>query len=524
MLRFCVSVLVLSSMAVPALAQDRAQTAATTTKLSLLPKDRREGWNAVSLAECREWLTYLASDELEGRETGTRGFKKAAEFVAAKFKEFGLKPVGDNGTYFQNVPFVGTRVAPEKSWIALMAGDNEVLRLAVGKGVGGSISEKSSASAPVVFVVAQSPDDIDRQALGGKAVILVDRSKRTRWGMSQALMSVYRARTAAVFTVDDALAKRPVAARQRISYAGGGSGQRRWFRRQNRYALTQAAASSILKAAKVDYDWSAKGAAMHVLDGFEIKTEIVVETKPVFAANVVGFLEGGDPKLKGQIVGIGSHLDHIGINAAGQINNGADDDGSGTTGVLALAKAFTRNPVRTRRSILFMTFCGEEKGLIGSGYYVDHPIFPNENMIAELQMDMIGRNEEKRGERAEDNVNSLHLVGTKKLSDELHRLCLDANGKYVGFDYEWDEEGVFTRSDHAKFAAKNIPIAFFFTGFHPQYHRPDDTVDRINFPKLYRVAKLVYDIGFELAERDHPPKVVRTFEQAVGGGNRRRRR
>ncbi|MFQ5506029.1 MAG: M28 family metallopeptidase, partial [Planctomycetota bacterium] len=254
-----------------------------------------------------------------------------------------------------------------------------------------------------------------------------------------------------------------------------------------------------------------------------------VQSSPVFAANVIGFLEGSDPELEKEIVGIGSHLDHIGVTR-GQINNGADDDGSGTTGVLSIAKAFSLNGKRPRRSLLFMCFCGEEKGLIGSRYYAEHPVFANERMVAELQMDMIGRNEERSArrnrpaERAEDNLNSLHLIGTRKLSEELHGICVEMNEKHAGFDFEYDEEDVFFRSDHVNFARQGIPIAFFFTGFHPQYHRPDDTIDRIDFPKLVRVVRLVYAIAFELADRDKRPKVDRSFEEATQrrGGRRRR--
>ena len=175
---------------------------------------------------------------------------------------------------------------------------------------------------------------------------------------------------------------------------------------------------------------------------------------------------------------------------------------------------FAKNPTRPRRSILFVTFCGEEMGLRGSDYFARNPPIPLSSIVAELQMDMIGRNEEfvnrRSGEvteKAEDNVNSLHLVGTKKLSMDLHEVCLEKNSAHIGFDFEYDEEDVFGRSDHANFARKDIPIAFFFTGFHPQYHQPDDTVDRINFPKLVRVAKLVYSVAFEIADRDE--RIVR---------------
>ena len=237
-------------------------------------------------------------------------------------------------------------------------------------------------------------------------------------------------------------------------------------------------------------EWGVSGfserSAPHLerVSSFTCRSNIEVETKTVFACNVVGMLRGRDPKLSKEIVGIGSHLDHIGKRGT-VINNGADDDGSGTTGVLAVARAFAKNKIKPKRSLLFMAFCGEEMGLIGSNYYVEHPLFENSSMVAELQMDMIGRNEERArrskdvddSEKAEDNINCLHLVGTKKLSDEMHQICLAANEKYGRFAIEYDEENVFGRSDHKNFARKDIPIAFFFTGFHPQYHKPDDTVE-----------------------------------------------
>ncbi len=230
------------------------------------------------------------------------------------------------------------------------------------------------------------------------------------------------------------------------------------------------------------------------------------------AWNVVGILPGSDPILKDEYVVIGSHLDHNGIRG-GTIYPGADDDASGSAGVMALAKAFASNPIKPMRSILFVTFCGEENGLIGSGYFADNSPIPLSSIVGELQMDMIGRNEESRGrsgnpgESADDNVNSLHLIGTEKLSMDLHQLCMSRNEDFAGFDLEFDEEDVFFRSDHANFAKYGVPIAFFFTGFHPDYHRPSDTADKINYPKLKRVVDYVYDIGFELAQSSSRPLI-----------------
>lgn len=474
---------------------------------------RRIGFDSIEPDLCREWLTYLASDELEGRETGQPGYKLAAEFVAKRFAQFGLKPVGDDGTYFQQVPFFSVGPNVETSYLAVVdAEGNELLRVTPGQGLGGSISEESDREVELVHLIAKTTEDVENANLEGKAVLLEDQSPKQRRG-TEASRAIWSAQMAAILTADDAAADR---VQRQVSSGGGGSTriQRGRMRFPNRYAITAAAAEKIAAAAASQ-------------SGLRLVTHIEVVREPVFAANVVGLLEGSDPTLKAEIVGIGSHLDHIG--ARGEIiNNGADDDGSGTTGVLAVARAFHLNPTKPRRSILFMCFSGEEKGLVGSRYYADNPIFPNENMVAELQMDMIGRREEfvdrSTGvvtESADDNINTLHLVGTEKLSKDLHETCLRLNEAHVGFEFEFDEEDVFGRSDHANFARKDIPIAFFFTGFHPQYHQPDDTVDRIDFPKLARVAQLVYSIGFEVADREERPVRDRLWSEIPREGGRR---
>jgi hypothetical protein len=482
-------------------AQDSEQRPA----ISSVPENRRQGFESIDPELCKKWLTYLASDELRGRATGTPGYRKAADFVAAHFAKHGLKPVGKDGTYFQHVPFFAVGADPKQSYIAVLGSDgNEMFRVEIGKGLGGQISENSDKEFELVSLVAKSAEDVSKDGLQGKAVLFVDKSESARRG-TVASRALLRAGAGAILTVDD---KAAADAGERIS--SGNRGRNRVlsgrFRSLNSYAISTAVADKIRNA------MAAQGGAV------KLKTHVVIAKHEVFGANVIGLLEGSDPNLKHEIVGIGSHLDHIGANGE-TINNGADDDGSGSTGVLAVVRAFAKNPTKPRRSVLFMCFSGEERGLIGSGYYVNNPIFPNKNMIAELQMDMIGRNEEKIDrvsraviEKAEDNVNSLHLVGSEKLSKALHNTCLAINKAHIGFDFEYDEEGVFYRSDHVKFAQKDIPIAFFFTGFHPQYHRPDDTVEKINFPKLARVAQLVYSIAFEIGDADERPKRDRLWK------------
>ena len=525
------TILAMTCLATPGFTQETE--VAPQKKLASVPADRAAGHDSINPKDCKSWLSILASDEFGGRGTGRPGYEKAARYVAGKFESWGLEPFGDDGTFFQHVPYSITAPVAEKCWLALQdAEGKELHRLEYGKSFAGEIAASTDKELELVVVNAKDGKAFADVELKGKAVLLIDRSDARARGFSRMTMSLYRKSPAAMIVVDDKLAKASPSSLGRVTFDGASGRRRQPRQRPNRYAVTLETATALLKKAGVDAA-ILESKEDQVLDvPGKIHAHVVVEKKKVFGANVVARLVGSDPQLKDEYIGIGSHLDHIGTNARGVVNNGADDDGSGTTGVLAVARAFTKNGQRPRRSILFMCFSGEEMGLLGSGYYVANPKVPNKQMVAELQMDMIGRNEEKVDrrtgevtEKPEDNLNSLHLVGTKKLSDELHELCLDVNKRFVGFDFEYDEEGVFSRSDHANFAKKDIPIAFFFTGFHPQYHRPNDTVDRIDFPKLSRVAKLCYLIGFELAQRDTGPKVDRTwadFQKSQSSGRRRR--
>jgi Zn-dependent M28 family amino/carboxypeptidase len=189
------------------------------------------------------------------------------------------------------------------------------------------------------------------------------------------------------------------------------------------------------------------------------------------------------------------------------INNGADDDGSGSTSELAIAKAFATGP-KPKRSVVFVWHTGEEAGLYGSEYNADFPVVPLDKVQAQLNMDMVGRDDCNNVEG--DYSNTVFVVGADRISTDLHNLIVETNQtmtKPMALDYELndpaDPEGVYTRSDHYSYAAKGIPIAFFTTGLHPDYHRVTDTVDKIIFPKMARIAQLVYETGFSIADTDH---------------------
>jgi Zn-dependent M28 family amino/carboxypeptidase len=243
--------------------------------------------------------------------------------------------------------------------------------------------------------------------------------------------------------------------------------------------------------------------------------------------NVVGVIEGADPQLKSTYVAFGAHYDHVGYAqtettdgrrprapgvispgaVADRIWNGADDDGSGTVALMALARAFAEGR-RPKRSLLFVWHAGEEAGLYGSRYFVEYPTVPLEKIVAQLNVDMIGRN---RNDQASE-ANTVYLVGSDRISSELHEISRDANRALAPpfvLNFEMNDpadlEQVYYRSDHYSYAAKGIPIIFFTTGLHPDYHANTDEVSKIQFPKMTRVAQLIYETGWRLANLDHAP-------------------
>lgn len=247
------------------------------------------------------------------------------------------------------------------------------------------------------------------------------------------------------------------------------------------------------------------------------------ETK-VKTDNVLGFLEGSDPKLKNEVLVITAHYDHIGIdpNAPGddKINNGADDDGSGTTGVMMIAEAFMKAKKAgkgPKRSILFMAVTGEERGLWGSDWYSENPVFPLKNTITNLNIDMIGRGDEAH---ASDN-NFIYIIGSNMLSSDLDRIGKKANQDYVKmklderYNNRTDPNRFYYRSDHYNFAKHGIPVIFYFNGVHDDYHQPGDEISKIDFPMLAKRSKLVYYTAWELANGAKRPAVDKNEDGTI---------
>ncbi|MEO0481525.1 MAG: M28 family peptidase [Planctomycetota bacterium] len=507
------------------LAQETSESAVPETQGPMvdLPEDRAAGVESVSLEDVREWLGYLAGPECEGRGTGQKGYQVAAEYVREHFRSLGYEP-GAGEDYLQVVPWNRTAVADGDQGLFFGEGD-DAMKILVGGGLKGWATAAFDFSGPLSVVTTESPREWEpaEGSLEGRAVLLATSADLTeiefRGRVRKDPRFVSRSLQNLRQKIDEA-GGRLVAVASEVAYEHADSFSERTSaaRRTNR-ASAGAALQPVVPV--IDMDMLAQvteaaGIQLPDLGGesrsdaeLKVRASIEVTTEQAPAFNVCAILPGSDPQLRDEYVVIGSHLDHLG-KRGDTIYFGADDDGSGSTGLMAVAKAFAQNPVRPKRSILLLAFCGEENGLIGSRYYSDNPTVPLESMVAELQMDMIGRNEEGRqagNETADENLNCLHLVGTQKLSNDLHALCMRLNEDRNNFAIEFDEEGVYSRSDHFNFARFGVPIAFFFTGFHPQYHQPDDTPDKIDYPKLLRIATYVYDIAFELAQQDSRPLI-----------------
>jgi len=225
--------------------------------------------------------------------------------------------------------------------------------------------------------------------------------------------------------------------------------------------------------------------------------------------NVLGFIEGTD--LKDELIIITAHYDHLGKHDS-LIFNGADDDGSGTVAAMEIAEAFMiakKEGYGPRRSILIMPVSGEEKGLLGSKYYTDNPIYPLEKTVANLNIDMIGRLDDWH-----DTANYVYLIGSNRLSLDLHNISEEINLKHIGLDLDYrfnkedDPNRYYYRSDHYNFAKNNIPVIFYFNGVHEDYHKTSDTIEKIDFNKIERITKLIFLTAWELANRDQRIKLI----------------
>jgi hypothetical protein len=462
--------------------------------------------NQITIANLHDYLNILASDAMEGRETGKRGQKIAAAFISAHYEDIGLTaPV--NGSYFQTVELYST----VQGEVSITSG-GKTFKNFQDVVYYGSVDSGGEISLPVVFAGKGRPEDLLQADVKDKcAIVLLDTDESFR--PADEALRAKGAKTVFFFYPNPDEFKSLAA--EFKSYLGGG------LLSLNKPAvpvgntgvffISPVVAENLLgipieKMVDAVKAKPQKKAIKKIKHGFA-SFKAAVQVKTTKTENVLAFLEGSDRKE--EIIVITSHYDHIGKKEKGKgdlINNGADDDGSGTVCVMELARVFAqakKDGHGARRSILFMNVTGEEKGLLGSDYYTRHPVFPLSNTVTDLNVDMIGRRDPQHANSAP----YVYVIGSDKLSKELHVLNerMNAANTNLILDYTYNDQNhpdrLYYRSDHWNFAKHNIPIIFYFDGIHEDYHLPSDEIDKIEFDLLRKRSQLIFYTAWEIANR-----------------------
>ena len=459
----------------------------------------------ITAADVARRIGIIADDSMLGRDTPSRGLELTAAYVAKEFRRFGLRPGGDDGGWLQRYHIKRRKLDAASSRVLLAAGGIEsVARFdRTARYVQGAVPD-APVRGPAVLVGGRlSPDDVSRMALRDKVVVYVADFMAPPSGQAAQVGRALRlAGPKAVLLVanlqPDAFAARipkSVPARTAVDLK---------LASPPYMEVSEAAVGPALRAAGVDLDAVRADTAPVFRELPRLRARVELRDSVlqlVSAPNTVGILEGTDPVLKDEYLVYSAHMDHIGITAGqpDSINNGADDDASGTTGVLELGQAFSRPGARPRRSIIFLTVSGEEKGLWGSRYFTEHPAVPIDRIVADLNIDMIGRNWRDTivaiGREHSDLGTTLERVN--RAHPELRMTAIDD---------PWPDERFYFRSDHYNFARKGVPILFFFNGVHPDYHRVTDSPDKIDSQKEARILRLLYYLGREIGDAADRPR------------------
>ena len=505
--------------------------------LTFAQDDAAKYAESITPDDLKKHLVIIASDSLEGRDTGSPGQKKAAEYVSSYYKQYGLTPAATaadgSKSYLQKYNL------HKRSW-------GEVYVKAGGKKyefnkefyLNGILNVPEETSSEVILVGYGIDDpaytDYNNLDIKGKAVVVFEgepksadgkylvsgTGEKTKWSgpvswQAKARVALDRGATYVFIVTDKTGDDLDKEIRQRAVMA------RRFSAPTLKpvveapsslaaFAVPASIAAQILNTStskllkeKASIDKSGKPLSKQMSGNVAVKAERVSET--IETENVAAFMEGSDKK--DEVLVISAHLDHIGISDNGEINNGADDDGSGTVSLLELAEAFSKAKAEgkgPRRSILFLNVTGEEKGLFGSEYYSENPLFPLKNTIADLNIDMIGRVDKAH----ENDHKYVYLIGSDKLSSKLHAISEEVNKKYINYNLDYtfndpkDPNRFYYRSDHYNFAKMGVPVIFYFTGVHEDYHKPGDDVEKILFDKQAPIVKLVFHTAWELVNRE----------------------
>lgn len=516
--------------------RDGKSTAATASASSA-----RTAAEQITAAQLKDYLYFIASDDLEGRDTPSRGLDIAAKFIATNLSRWGLKPAGDAGTFFQRYTLRRNKINPSETHAEL--GDE---RFTFGKDFLVRARSTETAAGSLVYVghgwQIKSKNINAYEGVDVRDKIIVVSGEGLPNGVTEADLSGeagedwnpqnYAAKNGAKGIIQipgyqtlalwDRLSHNAV---ERDTFVV------EQFQKQEGTSLPviipslgmlttlfrgekQGGAELFRRSVAED-----PGPAFDLDPKKRMSFTLSATPEQAGTQNVVAVLEGSDPVLKNEYVAVGAHYDHVGVGSAvngDAIFNGADDDGSGTVATLAMAEAFARNP-RPKRSLLFVWHSGEEKGLWGSRYFVEQPTVPLKQIITQLNIDMIGRSRQegdtKAANKALTGPNEIYVIGSRMMSTDLGQLSEAANKSYLNlaFNYAYDDpkdpNRFFFRSDHFNYARKGIPIIFYFDGVHEDYHRPSDSPDKIDYQKMERVTRTIFMTAWQLANTASRPRV-----------------
>ncbi|GAB3229601.1 M28 family peptidase [Algoriphagus aestuariicola] len=455
--------------------------------------------NTITAEDLTKHLTHLASDGMKGRDTGSEEGKLAANYLADFYKSHGLTGPVD-GSYFQNVPLVSTSY----SKVALQIGKTKLVENQDFVFVGDGDMAKA-AKTQLVFLGLVTDENLAKVDVKGKLVGLWAVGVRS----NDLVTKVMDAGAAGIVIVSmEGQANFDRIANRYKTLAGKGRIGFDQETKQRPIFMVSSDKMGELFGTSVEILKEAAKATPETVAAQKATYQVVKTKTPVEAYNVLGFLEGTDKKE--EVLVISSHYDHVGVSSEGEVFNGADDDGSGTVSVMEIAEAFAlaaKDGLKPRRSILFLNVTGEEKGLLGSEYYSEHPVFPLANTVNNINIDMVGRIDYEYQKEA--NKDYVYVIGSEMLSSQLKKINEYNNITYTNLilDYRYDAEDdpnrFYYRSDHYNFAKHNIPVIFFFNGVHDDYHQVTDTVDKIEFPLMTKRAQLIFYTAWDLANREN---------------------
>ncbi len=537
-----------SCAVLPLLLSATGSGALTARPTTAVPARIVPGYRTIWEGDLRADLTFLTSDALQGRMSLENGDAVAIEWVASELKKAGLKPAfGDS--YVQPVPVVEYRADASQSRIVLRrAGGEQTFAWA---DISGGFKRPVDITAPVVFAGfgVSAPelgyDDYAGIDITGKIALVFEHEPQennprsvfngtgnTRHATNRVKALTAQSRGAVALLVVPEPNRTHLSNAERILRIGGSATRSLPPPSQ---ALQQdtlnipvllgsdSAARELMKTAEITpsraqeiIDRDLKPQSCPLLDtdlSIHLRSQYVKEG---ITYNVGGLLEGSSPALRGETIFISSHHDHDGMTAEG-VWHGADDNGSGTVGVVALARAFQANTPKPKRSIVFLSFAAEERGLLGAYFLAAHPVRDLATTRAMLNFDMIGRDEAPSPQTdglidiPTETSNRLNLIGAK-YSPDYNRVVIAQNAAIgLVLDDRFDHESalnIFFRSDQFPFVLKNVPAFWWFTGFHPDYHHVTDTADKINYTKMAKILRLAYLTAWVFGDTATPPRFV----------------